>query len=173
MWDTTHWLQDAISNVLNQREQDEFISILSDYHGRRCVRDVVFSLETLLDTPAKRQLLPLLRHVIPKSDRKEFDMHTARIFEAQPKKSIVGASRENSGDVSGRNVYPKSVLKKSSSMTMGQDNYLSFSRGRPTSSNSYIAPFSEPVVPSWDSPGIINQVNVEWLYCLWCLIHFL
>ena len=169
MWDSAHWLQDAINNLLNQREQDEFVSILSDYHARRCVRDVVFSLETLLDTPAKRQLLPLLRHVIPKSDRREFDRHTSRIFQiqSQPKKSsaasnVTGYERQN-GTGSGRGPFPKSVLKKSSSMTMGQDNYLDFSSargGRPSStSHSVMNTYSQAPLPSWDTPGIVNQVN--------------
>jgi hypothetical protein len=63
-----------------------------------------------------------------------------------------------------RNVYPKSVLKKSHSVTMGRDHYLSLAR--PSSSTSYIAPFSEPVVPTWDSPGVANQVRRR-LFIYW------
>ena len=151
MSDTAHWLQDAINNLLNHREQGEFLQILSDFHGRRVVRDLAYSLEGLLDTPAKRQLIPLLRHVIPKSDRPDFDRHISRIFPA------------NSGSLSKKfGGYPKSVLKKSpgSSSSMPAQHYLTMpSRptGRPNSATSYIQPFSKSTLPNWEA-GIINQV---------------
>ena len=69
----TSELQAAIHNLLNAREQIEFVEILTDYHGRRNVQVLTESLQVLLDTPAKRHLITLLRQVIPQRDLLLFD----------------------------------------------------------------------------------------------------
>lgn len=149
MWDVAQCLQDGINNLLNAREQADFLAILSDFHVRRCVRDLVFSLEVLLDTPAKCQLLPLLRHVVPKADRREFDRHTTTVFDSMTRKtSDISYSGDNRG-----NVYPKGVLKTSE----GSIRSRPLSRTRTPSPNSFVN-LSQTMLPNWET-GIVNQVS--------------
>ncbi len=68
-------LQEAMHNLLNTREQNEFLELLNDYHARRNVHDFGFALKVLLDTPAKRQLAALIRRVIPRKDVHLFDQN--------------------------------------------------------------------------------------------------
>jgi hypothetical protein len=185
-WECGRWLQEAITDVLTAREQHSLAAILSDYHGRRCVRDAVFSLAALLDTPAKRHLLPMLRHVVPVADRREWDRHATRLLQEAGATGVGAGMGAGNGSGMGTgmgtptlqravgkdvtespaiavpsspHVYPKSVLKKSHSMTMSRGDPLT--PRPPASSSSYIAPFSQPVLPAWDSPGIANQVRAH------------
>ena len=66
-------LQESLNALLNERDRGEFIDALNLYHSRRNVLDFVQALQLILDTPAKRHLVPLLKKVIPKSDVAQFD----------------------------------------------------------------------------------------------------
>ncbi|NXD14434.1 WHRN protein, partial [Nothocercus nigrocapillus] len=63
--------------LLSEAERERFLLCLNAYHGRRNVCDLVRSLRALLDGPRRRQLLPLLRLVLPRSDQLLFDQYTA------------------------------------------------------------------------------------------------
>ncbi|XP_074464960.1 whirlin isoform X1 [Larus michahellis] len=70
-------LHQALTALLTEAERERFILCLNAYHGRRNVCDLVRSLRALLDGPRRRQLLPLLRLVLPRSDQLLFDQYTA------------------------------------------------------------------------------------------------
>ncbi|XP_063000843.1 whirlin [Elgaria multicarinata webbii] len=70
-------LHGALNLLLSEAERERFIHCLNVYHGRRNVFDLVQTLKVLLDGPEKRQLLPLLRLVIPRSDQLLFDQYTS------------------------------------------------------------------------------------------------
>ncbi|XP_065504628.1 whirlin [Caloenas nicobarica] len=70
-------LHQALTALLSEAERERFILCLNAYHGRRNVYDLVRSLRALLDGPRRRQLLPLLRLVLPRSDQLLFDQYTA------------------------------------------------------------------------------------------------
>ncbi|XP_064583928.1 whirlin isoform X4 [Zonotrichia leucophrys gambelii] len=70
-------LHQALTTLLSEAERERFILCLNAYHGRRNVCDLVRSLRALLDGPRRRQLLPLLRLVLPRSDQLLFDQYTA------------------------------------------------------------------------------------------------
>ncbi|KYO23167.1 whirlin isoform B [Alligator mississippiensis] len=70
-------LHQALNVLLSEAEREQFIHCLNVYHSRRNVFDLVRTLRVLLDSPAKRQLLPMLRLVIPRSDQLLFDQYTA------------------------------------------------------------------------------------------------
>ncbi|NXX92091.1 WHRN protein, partial [Centropus bengalensis] len=70
-------LHQALTALLSEAERERFILCLNAYHGRRNVCDLVRSLRALLDGPRRRQLLPLLRLVLPRSDQLLFDQYTA------------------------------------------------------------------------------------------------
>ncbi|XP_014807784.1 PREDICTED: whirlin isoform X2 [Calidris pugnax] len=70
-------LHQALTALLSESERERFILCLNAYHGRRNVCDLVRSLRALLDGPRRRQLLPLLRLVLPRSDQLLFDQYTA------------------------------------------------------------------------------------------------
>nr|XP_056716329.1 whirlin [Euleptes europaea] len=71
-------LHGALNRLLSEAERERFIHCLNVYHCRRNVFDLVRTLEVLLDGPEKRQLLPLLRLVIPRSDQLLFDQYTSQ-----------------------------------------------------------------------------------------------
>ncbi len=66
-------MQEAMQNLLNNREQSEFIEILNDYHARRNVSDFSNSMKNILDTPAKMHLASMIRSVLPSADVPTFD----------------------------------------------------------------------------------------------------
>ncbi|XP_072096053.1 whirlin isoform X1 [Mobula birostris] len=74
---TARRLHRALNALLSERERERFICCLNGYRRRRNVYELVLGLGRLLDTPRKRQLLPLLRLVIPRSDQLLFDQYTA------------------------------------------------------------------------------------------------
>lgn len=70
-------LHGALNLLLSEAEREQFIHCLNVYHCRRNVFDLVQTLKVLLDGPEKRQLLPMLRLVIPRSDQLLFDQYTS------------------------------------------------------------------------------------------------
>eukprot|EP00063_Salmo_salar_P009011 XP_013983846.1 PREDICTED: whirlin-like isoform X1 [Salmo salar] len=70
-------LHNALNLLLNELEREQFIHCLNVYHSKRNVYDLVQTLKVILNAPSKRQLLPMLRQVIPRSDQLLFDQHTS------------------------------------------------------------------------------------------------
>ncbi|XP_027723986.1 whirlin-like isoform X6 [Vombatus ursinus] len=70
-------LHHALNLLLSDAEREQFTHCLNAYHSRRNVYDLVRTLRLLLDSPDKRQLLPMLRLVIPRSDQLLFDQYTS------------------------------------------------------------------------------------------------
>ncbi|XP_035291465.1 whirlin isoform X1 [Anguilla anguilla] len=70
-------LHAALTVLLNDFEREQFIHCLNVYHSKRNVFDLVQTLKVILNTPSKRQLLPMLRLVIPRSDQLLFDQYTS------------------------------------------------------------------------------------------------
>ena len=66
-------LQDALNMHLDIQEKTEFVDILNEFHITRDMPVFVKHLKQLLDTPAKKQMLPLIGKVIPKSEKELFD----------------------------------------------------------------------------------------------------
>ncbi|XP_044848621.1 whirlin isoform X4 [Mauremys mutica] len=77
-------LHRSLNLLLSEPERERFIHCLNVYHGRRNVFDLVQTLQVLLDSPDKRQLLPMLRLVIPRSDQLLFDQYTSEGLYLQP-----------------------------------------------------------------------------------------
>ncbi|KAJ3582904.1 hypothetical protein NHX12_000124 [Muraenolepis orangiensis] len=70
-------LHRALNLLLSEPEREQFIHCLNVYHSKRNVYDLVQTLRVILDAPSKRQLLPMLRLVLPRSDQLLFDRHTS------------------------------------------------------------------------------------------------
>ncbi|XP_040898360.1 whirlin-like [Toxotes jaculatrix] len=70
-------LHNALNLLLSDLEREHFIHCLNVYHAKRNVFDLVQTLKVILNTPGKRQLLPMLRLVIPRSDQLLFDQYTS------------------------------------------------------------------------------------------------
>lgn len=68
-------LQEAVTHLLNDTDRNDFIEALNEYHTRRNVFDFVQALKLILDTSVKRQIIPLLRKVIPHSDVEAFNQY--------------------------------------------------------------------------------------------------
>uniref|UniRef100_A0A8C2ZZ60 Whirlin n=1 Tax=Cyclopterus lumpus TaxID=8103 RepID=A0A8C2ZZ60_CYCLU len=72
-----HRLHNALNLLLGDLEREQFIHCLNVYHAKRNVFDLVQTLKVILNTPSKRQLLPMLRLVTPRSDQLLFDQYTS------------------------------------------------------------------------------------------------
>ncbi|XP_078083691.1 whirlin [Mustelus asterias] len=70
-------LHNALNILLSDCEREQFIHCLNVYHSKRNVFDLVQTLKVILNSPGKRQLLPMLRLVIPRSDQLLFDQYTS------------------------------------------------------------------------------------------------
>nr|XP_055035969.1 whirlin [Misgurnus anguillicaudatus] len=70
-------LHNALNLLLSEFEREQFIHCLNVYHSKRNVYDLVQTLKVILNVPSKRQLLPMLRLVIPRSDQLLFDQYTS------------------------------------------------------------------------------------------------
>ncbi|XP_077398569.1 whirlin isoform X5 [Vanacampus margaritifer] len=70
-------LHNALNLLLDDFEREQFIHCLNVYHSKRNVYDLVQTLNVILNAPSKRQLLPMLRLVIPRSDQLLFEQYTS------------------------------------------------------------------------------------------------
>ncbi|XP_027881890.1 whirlin isoform X2 [Xiphophorus couchianus] len=70
-------LHNALNLLLSDLEREQFIHCLNVYHSKRNVYDLVQTLNVILNAPSKRQLLPMLRLVIPRSDQLLFEQYTS------------------------------------------------------------------------------------------------
>ncbi|XP_072309550.1 whirlin isoform X5 [Eucyclogobius newberryi] len=70
-------LHNALNLLLCDSEREQFIHCLNVYHSKRNVYDLVQTLNVILNLPSKRQLLPMLRLVIPRSDQLLFEQYTS------------------------------------------------------------------------------------------------
>ncbi|XP_038124257.1 whirlin isoform X5 [Cyprinodon tularosa] len=70
-------LHNALNLLLSDFEREQFIHCLNVYHTKRNVYDLVQTLNVILNAPSKRQLLPMLRLVIPRSDQLLFEQYTS------------------------------------------------------------------------------------------------
>nr|XP_014354001.1 PREDICTED: whirlin-like [Latimeria chalumnae] len=70
-------LHNALNLLLSDFEREQFIHCLNIYHSKRNVFDLVQTLKVILNNPNKKQLLPMLRLVIPRSDQLLFDQYTS------------------------------------------------------------------------------------------------
>ncbi|XP_042193488.1 whirlin [Callorhinchus milii] len=70
-------LHNALNVLLSDYEREQFIHCLNVYHCKRNVYDLVQTLKVILNSQGKRQLLPMLRLVIPRSDQLLFDRYTS------------------------------------------------------------------------------------------------
>lgn len=70
-------LHNGLNLLLSDLERQQFIHCLNVYHAKRNVFDLVQTLKVILNTASKRQLLPMLRLAIPRSDQLLFDQYTS------------------------------------------------------------------------------------------------
>lgn len=91
-------LHDALNLLLGHLEREQFIHCLNVYHAKRNVFDLVQTLKLILNTPSKRQLLPMLRLVIPRSDQLLFDQYTSEGLYLKTELFSGNAHAEGSGD---------------------------------------------------------------------------
>ncbi|EDO44244.1 predicted protein, partial [Nematostella vectensis] len=66
-------LHNTLTKILSDQERAYFIQSLNRYQRNRDVDSLVASLKTVLNSPKKRQVFPILREIIPSRDRHYFD----------------------------------------------------------------------------------------------------
>lgn len=94
----------AVSTYLNDGETIDFVKALHEYQRTRDVSAFVVSLKVTLSTPYKRQLIPLIRDVIPGADLDEFDYFTK--------------SERRYGTLPRQNVFSRAVPKHGKSVSL-------------------------------------------------------
>lgn len=65
-------LHTALTKVLNNEDRTFLIQSLNQYQREKNVNNLVASLKSVLDTPRKREVYPLLRQIIPHHDQQIF-----------------------------------------------------------------------------------------------------
>ncbi|XP_066436810.1 whirlin [Eleutherodactylus coqui] len=70
-------LHGALNRLLSDPEREQLLHCLRLYHSRRNVFDLVRTLRLILRPQDQRQLFPMLRLVIPRSDQLLFDQYTS------------------------------------------------------------------------------------------------
>ncbi|KAM5145315.1 whirlin [Mantella aurantiaca] len=70
-------LHGALNRLLSEQEREQLLHCLRLYHSRRNVFDLVRTLRLILRPHDQRQLFPMLRLVIPRSDQLLFDQYTS------------------------------------------------------------------------------------------------
>lgn len=98
-------LHNALNVLLNDFEREQFIHCLNIYHAKRNVFDLVQTLKVILNTPNKRQLLPMLRLVIPRSDQLLFDQYTSEGLYLKTDLLTGSVKHECSEDISSTNAH--------------------------------------------------------------------
>ncbi|KAG1958766.1 whirlin [Pimephales promelas] len=98
-------LHNALNVLLNDYEREQFIHCLNIYHAKRNVFDLVQTLKVILNTPNKRQLLPMLRLVIPRSDQLLFDQYTSEGLYLKTDLLTGSIKHECSEDISSTNAH--------------------------------------------------------------------
>uniref|UniRef100_A0A8C1Z885 Whirlin b n=1 Tax=Cyprinus carpio TaxID=7962 RepID=A0A8C1Z885_CYPCA len=98
-------LHNALNVLLNDFEREQFIHCLNVYHAKRNVFDLVQTLKVILNTPNKRQLLPMLRLVIPRSDQLLFDQYTSEGLYLKTDLLAASVKHECSEDLSSTNAH--------------------------------------------------------------------
>ncbi|XP_060917622.1 whirlin isoform X4 [Labrus mixtus] len=155
-------LHNALNLLLNDFEREQFIHCLNVYHSKRNVYDLVQTLNVILNAPSKRQLLPMLRLVIPRSDQLLFEQYTS---EGLYLKSDLAASNGNAepppGDFPGASPTPSGHFSPNN-----QPEYQVALRGSPDSFSTS-SEGTAPLVPLLgrnfihEPPGEIRQVNMK------------
>ena len=115
----TRRLQEGLYTHLDEQEKAAFIEVLNTYGVRRDIFELVNSLRKILNTPVKRQLFPLVRGVIRKSDMEAFDLLTrgGKNYGTLPRPFLY---RPHAADIS--------VLRKHRSNTLNKYNEISYKR---------------------------------------------
>ena len=65
--------QRSINQLLSSEDRDYLLYALREYNTYKSVAKLMLALNSCLDTPEKLDLLPYIRDLIPKHDKKKFD----------------------------------------------------------------------------------------------------
>ena len=65
--------QRTVSQLLSPEDKDYLFYAMKEYNTYKSVAKLMLALNSCLDTPEKLDLLPYVRDLIPKNDRKRFD----------------------------------------------------------------------------------------------------
>jgi len=85
-------LHTALTKVLNNEDRTFLIQSLNQYQREKNVNNLVASLKSVLDTPRKREIYPLLRQIIPHHDQQIFCRLWEHSFEARQRSKSPGRS---------------------------------------------------------------------------------
>nr|XP_023687286.1 whirlin isoform X2 [Paramormyrops kingsleyae] len=145
-------LHNALNLLLSDFEREQFIHCLNVYHSKRNVFDLVQTLKVILNAPSKRQLLPMLRLVIPRSDQLLFDQYTSEGLYLRSEVLDGAGAPETCGDALAANGAPANAAQSRPS-----------AHGAPSCSPDSFSTGSEGTAPTppRDPPGEVRQVTLK------------
>ncbi|XP_040012563.1 whirlin isoform X2 [Xiphias gladius] len=155
-------LHNALNLLLNDFEREQFIHCLNVYHSKRNVYDLVQTLNVILNAPSKRQLLPMLRLVIPRSDQLLFEQYTSEgLYLKSDLVASNGSAETPPGDFPGASPTPPGHFSPNS-----QPEFQAALRGSPDSFSTS-SDGTAPLVPLLgrnfihEPPGELRQVTMK------------
>ncbi|KAG7476838.1 hypothetical protein MATL_G00087080 [Megalops atlanticus] len=157
-------LHNALNLLLNDFEREQFIHCLNVYHSKRNVFDLVQTLKVILNAPSKRQLLPMLRLVIPRSDQLLFDQYTSEGLYLKSDVLASNGNAESLGETANANLTPIPVGHLS--VQPAQPHAHAAPRASPDSFSTS-SEGTAPLVPLLgrgflqEPPGEIRQVSLK------------
>ncbi|XP_036385322.1 whirlin [Megalops cyprinoides] len=157
-------LHNALNLLLNDFEREQFIHCLNVYHSKRNVFDLVQTLKVILNAPSKRQLLPMLRLVIPRSDQLLFDQYTSEGLYLKSDVLASNGNPESLGETANANLTPIPVGHLS--VQPAQPHAHAAPRASPDSFSTS-SEGTAPLVPLLgrgflqEPPGEIRQVSLK------------
>ncbi|XP_059214117.1 LOW QUALITY PROTEIN: whirlin [Centropristis striata] len=162
-------LHNALNLLLNDFEREQFIHCLNVYHSKRNVYDLVQTLNVILNAPSKRQLLPMLRLVIPRSDQLLFEQYTSEgLYLKSDIVAANGTAEPPQGDFGpGASPTPTPPGHFSPSNPANNPEFQVALRGSPDSFSTSSDGTAAPLVPLLGSnfvhepPGEIRQVTMK------------
>ncbi|XP_041667426.1 whirlin [Cheilinus undulatus] len=155
-------LHNALNLLLNDFEREQFIHCLNVYHSKRNVYDLVQTLNVILNAPSKRQLLPMLRLVIPRSDQLLFEQYTSEgLYLKSDLVASNGTAEPPPGDFPSASPTPSGQFSPNN-----QPEYQVALRGSPDSFSTS-SEGTAPMVPLLgrnfihEPPGELRQVTMK------------
>ena len=115
----TQELQTQVDRLLTEEDREFFLYALKEYSTYRSVGKLVMSLNSCLDTPEKKNMLPLIRNLLPKHDWKKFDALAPYAQMATPYTPPLSSRQSASTNQNRKNGSVRQVLVQRTAGSLG------------------------------------------------------
>ncbi|XP_078381387.1 uncharacterized protein LOC144664126 isoform X3 [Oculina patagonica] len=124
-------LHGALTKVLNNEDRTFLIQSLNQYQREKNVNNLVVSLKSVLDSPRKREVYPLLRQIIPHHDQENFCRLWEHSFEARQRSKSPARSPANLRRIPTSSSLPDNLHRHASDSGIDLPNLTQYPSSRP------------------------------------------